>query len=249
MAVKSDIKSDLTLEITGKNVTPEKFLRGVRSFFTIVAEVTAKVAGKKTAVQWNVAVREGSNLVGLDPLPGFNAAVIGKIMVAVADGVSQLEDRAAQPQFFSERAIKGLRDLADVVGTTEEDDTRVRVWVKKEPMSLSHKAVAHVAQLLASEHEDYGSVEGRLQTVTERGGFHFVIYQILWDDPVRCYVPDRLAQKAIAPFGQRVEVYGQIKYRKDGKAQSIEADDIVPFPPKESIPRFREVRGILRRAS
>ncbi|MGE3993524.1 hypothetical protein [Pseudorhodoplanes sp.] len=249
MAVKRDIKSDLTLEIAGKNVTPDKFLRSVRSFFAIVTEVTAKVAGKRTAVQWNVAVREGSNLVGLDPLPGYNATIVGKIMDAVSSGVSQIEDRAAQPPFFTERAIKSLRDLADVVGTTAEDDTKVRVWVKREPVAVSHKAVAHVAQLLASEHEDYGSVEGRLQTVTERGGFHFVIYQLLWDDSVRCYVPDHLSQKALGSFGQRVEVYGRIKYRKDGRAQSIEADDIVPFPPKEIIPSFRDVRGILRKAS
>lgn len=249
MAVKADIKSDLTLEITGKNVTPEKFLRSVRAFFAIVTEVTTKVAGRKSAIKWTVAVREGSNLVGLDPVPGFNPAVINRVISAVSSGIAQLEDRAAQPTSFSERAIKSLRELADVVGVSEDDDTLVRVWVKKEPVRLSHKSVAHVAQLLASEHEDYGSVEGRLQTVTERGGFHFVIYQILWDDSVRCFVPEHLAQVAIQSFGQRVEVYGRIKYRKDGKAQSIDADDIIPFPPKESIPTFREVRGILRKVS
>lgn len=249
MASKSDIRSDLTLEITGRNVTPEKFLKGVRTFFAIVAEVTSKVAGKKTAVQWTVAVKEGSNLVGLNPLPGTNPAIVDRIMSAVSHGVSQLEDRAAQPQFFTERAIKNLRDLADVVGTSEVDDVQVRVWVRKEPTPLTHKTVAHVAQILASEHEDYGSIEGKLQTVTERGGFHFVVYQLLWDTPVRCYVPERLSEIALKTFGQRVEVYGQIKYRKDGRAISIEADDIVPFPPKEQIPSFRDVHGILRRAS
>lgn len=249
LATSRDIKSDLTLEINGKNVTPDKFIRSVRSFFSIVAEVTAKIAGKRRAIQWNVAVKEGSNLVGLSPAAGFDPSVVNRIMSAVSGGIAQLEDRAAQPTYFTERAVKSLRDLADVVGTTEIDDTTIKVWVRKEELKLSHKSVAHVAQLLASEHEDYGSVEGRLQTVTERGGFHFVIYQALWDDPVRCYVPERVSETALKSFGQRVEVYGKIKYRKDGRAQSIEADDIVAFPSKEQIPSFRDVHGILRKAS
>jgi hypothetical protein len=248
LAVKSDIKTDLTLEIAGKTVTPEKFIRSVRSFFAILKEVTSEVAGKQEAIQWVVQVSEGSNLVGVDPLPGYSPAIVSRIMTAVSDGIGTMEDRATTPKYFTERAIRSLRDLADVSGTTADDDTTVRVWVKRHPLPVTHKSVAHVAELLESGHEDYGSIEGRLRTVSDKGGLHFVVKEPVINHEVRCFIPEGLIETAVANFRHRVEVYGRIKYRKDGKPVSIDVDDIIPFPPKEELPSYRDVRGILRDA-
>lgn len=97
--------------------------------------------------------------------------------------------------------------------------------------------------------EDYGSIEGRLQTVTERGRLQFIVYERLWDRPVRCFIPDHLTEEAVAAFRTRVEVYGLIRYRKDGQPVSIDVDEIVGFPPDAEIPSFRDVHGILRQVS
>ncbi|HEX5959129.1 MAG TPA: hypothetical protein VFY92_10825 [Hyphomicrobiaceae bacterium] len=249
MAVKSDIEADLTLEIDGRSVTPEKFLRGVRSFFALLNEVTTRVAGKRGGVEWRVHVKAGSNLIGVLPEPGFDRAIVGQIVAAVSEGVSSLESRAEKPRYFTERAVKSLRELADVVGKSDRDDTMVRIWAKKEPIPVTHHAVANIGELLSSEHEDYGSIEGKLQTVTDRGGLQFVVYEPLWDRAIRCRISEQLTELAITNFRKRVEVYGLIRYRKDGKPVSIQADDIVPFPDREQIPSFRDVHGILREAS
>ena len=246
MATRGDIPTDLTLEIDGPNVTPERFLKGVRSFFAVVSEVATSVCGKKTGVRWTVFVKEGSNLICLAPVPGASHAAISRIALSLEQGFGQLEEASMRPANFSDRAIRSARDLAEVVG---DDGTTVRLWIKKTPRNITKSIEANVAKLLTSEHADYGSIEGKLQTVTERGGFHFVVYQKLWDEPIRCNVPDRLTELALKSFGQRVEVYGVIKYRKDGQPQSIEADDIVQFPSAEKIPNFRDVHGILREAS
>ncbi len=249
MAVKQDITSDLTLEIDGKSVTPDKFLRSVRAFFSILGEVTATVAGSRSGVVWKVKVKEGSNLVGVVPEPGFAPAIVSKIVSAVSEGLEQIESAAAQPKYFTERAVKSLMELADIVGTTESDDTYIRVWARKQPIKITHKSTAHIAELFASEHEDYGSIEGKLRTVTDKGGLHFVVEEPLKKHTVRCYIPDELTETAMDNFRNRVEVYGRIKYRKDGKAVSIDVDDLVPFPQKVSIPSFRDVHGVLREAS
>ena len=170
MAVKKDIKSDLTLEIDGKSVTPDKFVRSVRAFFAMLTEVSARVAGKDGSVEWRVQVSQGSNLVSALPSPGQNAAVVAAIAKAMSEGIGEIETRAARPRHFNERAIKSLRELASVVGTTDRDDTSIRIWVCREPIKVTHKSVAHAAELLSSAHEDYGSVEGRLRAVTDKGG-------------------------------------------------------------------------------
>lgn len=249
MAVKSDIETDLTLEIDGPDVTPEKFLRSVRSFFSILTEVTTKVAGKKNAIQWKVKVKEGSNLVGVQSSPGFAPAVVSQIITAVSSGLAQLEERAAQPEYFSDRAIKSLRELAEVVDSGPDQKISIRVWAKKVPIKVTHKSVANIADIIAGELEDYGSIEGLLRAVTDKGGLHFVVHEPLWNHPVRCYIPERLTETALANFRKRVEVYGTIRYRKDGKAVSIHVDDMVPFPPADSLPSFLDVHGILREAS
>ena len=249
LAVKSDIKADLTLEIDGKSVSPETFVRSVRAFFAVLKEVSGRVSGKHELVKWKVQVSEGSNLVGVLPTPGQSPALVAEVMRALSEGIGEIESRAARPKHFTERAIKSLRELADIVGTTPDDDTSVRVWVKKEPIKVTHKSVAHVAELLSSGHEDYGSIEGRLRAVTDKGGLHFVVKEPLKNLEVRCFIPETLTETALANFRNRVEVYGFIKYRKDGRAISIDVDDLIPFPPKEELPSYLAVRGVLREAS
>ena len=67
MATRDDIDTDLTLELDGKNVTPEKFMKAVRAFFGLVNEITRELAGPKEFIHWKVQVKDGSNLVGLMP--------------------------------------------------------------------------------------------------------------------------------------------------------------------------------------
>ena len=69
-AVQIDTDTDLTLEIRGKRVTPEKFLRGVRAFFGVVRGVTNEVCADRPKVEWLVQVKAGSNLVGVRAAPG-----------------------------------------------------------------------------------------------------------------------------------------------------------------------------------
>lgn len=249
MAIKSDIESDLTLEVDGHAITPDKFLRSVRSFFAILDEVTREVGGKPNAVRWSVTVKHGSNLVQVSPQPGYDPAIIGVVTEAVADGLSQIEERETRPAHFTEKALRSLRDLSSAVGRTDSDDTTVRVWVRRNPIDITAKAAANVSGLLGSDHKDYGSIEGLLQTLTERGRLQFIVYERLWDIQARCYIPDNLVEEALAAFGSRVEVYGQIRYRKDGRPVSIDVDEIREFPAMEDIPSFRDVHGILRRAS
>jgi hypothetical protein len=141
-----------------------------------------------------------------------------------------------------------LHDLADIVGTDEVDDTTIRVWVRQQSSDLTHRSVVHSGELLSSAYADHGSIEGRLQVVSERRGLHVVVYDPLWDKPVRCHLDDEQATIALQNFGKRVELFGIVRYRGDGTPLSIDVEEIVPFPAQEGIPGYREVHGILRDA-
>ena len=148
MAKKADIDADLTLEIDGHNVTPEKFMRGVRAFFGLINEVTRDLTGPDQSVRWIVQVKDGSNLVGVAPSHvTVPAAVLANIYATVQEGIESLEETDAEPEGFPEPALKHVRELAAIVGTDDTDDTRVRIWTKKRPVTITHKAVAHIATI------------------------------------------------------------------------------------------------------
>lgn len=248
MATAADIDALVTLELVGRKVTPQKFLNGVKAFFGIVEEVTKSVCEDRPRVIWRVQVKAGSNLVGITPEPGFPPPVVALIANSVGNEINSLEEAPSEPAYFSARALRHLHDLAVIVGTDDEDDTEIKVWVRKDARELTHRSVAHTAELLTAAYADHGSIEGRLQVVSERRGLHVVVYEPLWDKSVRCHLSDEQAEIALQNFGRRVEVTGLVRYRGDGTPVSIDVDEIVPFPTPEDIPGYRAVHGILRDA-
>lgn len=247
MATKSDIDADLTLELNGKNLTPEKFMKGVRAFFGLVSEITRELAGPKDFVNWTVQVKHGSNLVGIVPAhSNIPMAVLDTIYARVHEGVSSLEISAEQPEGLPETALRHIRDLGSIAGTEDGDDTTVRIWAKKLAAPVTHKASAHVAALLAETYEDFGTIEGRVQVISEQGALHVFITEHLTGWRVRCEFDEDMLPRFLATFRKRVEVKGRIKYRCDNKPLSIFASSLTEFPDRKDLPSFREMRGIFR---
>lgn len=247
MATRADIDADLTLEIDGHNVTPDKFLRGVRAFFGLVNEITRDLTGQQQFVHWVVQVKSASNLVGLAPQQ-FNVppTVLDTIYAKIEDGIESIENRATEPDGFPEGALKHVRELASVVGVDENDDTRVRVWTKKRAVLLTHRTVAHVAVFLSEQYEDFGTIEGRIHVISDQGALHVFVTEPVWNWRVRCYFDEVMLPLFMAAFRKRVEVKGRIKYRRDAKPISIDATAISEFPESNDLPSFREMRGIFR---
>jgi hypothetical protein len=247
MATKADIDADLTLEIDGQNVTPERFMRGVRAFFGLVNEVTRALAGPNETVHWVVQVKEGSNLVGLEPMrSSIPPPVLQDIYTKVQEGVEAIENEAREPEGMPEAALRHMRDLGAVVGVSEDDDTKVRVWTRKQPVTVTHKTVAHVAVLISEAYEDFGTLEGRIQVISEQGALHVFVTEPVHGRRIRCYFDEEMLPTFMAAFRKRVEVTGRIKYRRDGTPISIAATALSEFPGKDELPSFRDMRGIFR---
>lgn len=248
MATKDDIDADLTLELDGKNVTPEKFIKAARAFFGLVNEVTRELAGPKEFIHWSVQVKHGSNLVGIVPsVANVRPFVLDNIYALVHDGVTSIESDATEPEGLPEPALKHIRDLGSVSGVgDEDDDTVVRIWAKRIPTPVTHKAAAHVAVLLAESYEDFGTIDGRVQVISDEGDLHVFITEPVNGRRIRCFFEEEMLPMFLAAFRKRVEVKGKIKYRRDHKPISIFATALKEFPLAQELPSFREMRGILK---
>ena len=240
MAEASDIEAPLTLELNGDDITPEIFVRGVRSFFAVLNEVTDQI---DDSVGWRIQVKQGSNLIGVYPrAPNPSAA---QIINSVEAGLAAIERAEEEPVEFTERALMGARDLAKLALASDGGVT-VKVWADKRAQALSAKSVAHVDDILGDAFEEHGAIVGKIQTVSERGGARFVVYDALTDRAIRCILPEDKLDDAMGAFRHRCEIYGTIRYRKDGQPNQIKVEDIIIFPDDNDLPSAADVRGILR---
>jgi hypothetical protein len=246
----------MTLELDGADVTPERFQRAIRAFFGMVGEVTKSVCEGKPRVEWRVQVKKGSNLIGMSPVPGFRPETVGLIASTVREGLASLDADGLSPPphfnspplHFNDAALRHVHELADIVIAKTPQDFSIRLWTKKQSLPVTDRLAASSTLLLTGQVEDYGSIDGRLQTLSERGALRFVIYETLSDRGVPCFIEPEQWDAAMSGFRKRVEVYGLIKYRLDGVPVSIKVDEIVHFPAREDVPDFNEVHGILRAA-
>jgi hypothetical protein len=241
MATRSDIETELTLEVEG-DLTIAKFIKAASAFLNYVDDVTDAVAGDEARPEWLVQVKKGSNLIGVSPQPGFNPAVIEATYASVRRGIEQIDNTAELEDEISESALRGLKRLAEVVN----DETEVRLWVKRDPVRVTQKVAATIGDFYGIGYRDHGSVTGKLQTVTERGSNRVEIIDALRNRVIKCYLTPELLNEALELFGKRVEVYGKVRYRADGAITSIEAEEFFTFPPVDNIPSYKDVRGIFK---
>jgi hypothetical protein len=67
MATPDQIPTDLTIDL-GDDLSPEEFVAAVRNFLGYVSEITDAQRGDGSDISWTVRVREGSALVGVEPI-------------------------------------------------------------------------------------------------------------------------------------------------------------------------------------
>ena len=250
MANRKECGDDrLVLEISGPQITAEKFELGLRSFLAIIKNVAKEVSDQPKPVRWLVSVEPGSLRVEFRPEPvKAPANKIATILDTIENGIISAEAGLAPPRYFSDRALTKVGKLASIVDGAEDGLDRVQVWRNGKPHPITAKTVAHVDSLVGIQSRDWGTIEGKLQTITERRVTKFVVYDPVTDRPTHCYFDDEILDEVVDAFGQRVSVSGLIRYRGDGEPVSIDVEEFRVLPTDDLLPSVDEVRGILGRA-
>jgi hypothetical protein len=240
----------VTLDFDGQLITPEVFRKAVNAFIDLIREVSDEVAGSSPKVQWNISVAAGSRLLIARPVAdAATRAHARKAVAAITSGVRRLErGTTAPPVYFTERAIRAARDLASLRDPGDKAVSYVRIRTNGKPAEITQKSVATASTLMGDQHEAYGCVEGRLQTVSERGSFHFVVFDDLFDTAVNCSGDQDVMKQALAAFGKRVAVLGMVQYDTTGRPASIRVHTVRPFPDEQALPPIKNLRGIFKRA-
>ncbi|MEO8601409.1 MAG: hypothetical protein ABI629_02425 [bacterium] len=241
MAERTDDR--ITLRLDGPRVTADQFARAVNAFFDLLDEVSLTMTGSAKAVRWIISLEHGSNLLHAHPEVN-QARVKGSGLVrAISSGVDLVGRRAQRPRYFTDSALRLARELSTVPDGHDIETAQIKTRPGK--VNISPKIAGNVDRLLGEDVAEYGTIEGRLLTLSQRHKPHFAVYDPLTDQPIRCNVQESRLEEAWRAFGRRVAVSGIIRYRKTGQPVSIEAESMFIFPPDDELPSPSDVYGIL----
>jgi hypothetical protein len=242
------IPTDLTLEI-GADLSPDRFMTLARAFFGYVQEISESFAPEGGLAHWVVRVREGSTLLAVDPSASVPSDIADVIFARAERGIERLAEGNMEDSGLPELAIRHLRTLAEAAegAPGKTHPIPLRLWVKRKPIPVEPGIASVIREDWRSDYRDYGTIEGRLETIQEvHGGLQFHIRDAMLRQKVRCYFPEELLPEVFDRFRKRVEVSGLIHYRKNGTAIGIEAERIDTLLDDSELPTAEDVRGILR---
>ncbi len=246
MAIDSrNIDTDITLELDEEEITVIEFKDALDHFLGLVKDVTRHVVPRRSQ-NWLIKVYPGSAGIGFYAKPGtLTSSEIDLIRQTVLEGISTLE-QGKRPRAFSDRAIEHAKGISNVFAKRKKP-SRIRVWSANDESLLVKNTVSETAdKLLEPVYEDEGSVEGTLEIVSGHGKFEVVVYDPIDARAIKCELSEEEMLHALGSFMKRVEIFGKIRYRKDGLPVSVRVEKIVPFPSKDQLPSVDKLRGILK---
>jgi len=237
----------LTLQLHGE-IPLEKFQRAVSAFVDLVQEVTKETLTRDHQIRWTTAVRAGSAMVIAIPhYESETEAEALQVLRAIPSGINAIEHGTeVMPLHFNRDAVNAVKRLAIVPGLKGTDVTSISIRGGHEKVNVTAKSVATAEALVGGQRQSYGAIEGKLRTITDCGGFRFVVYDSLANKRTDCFIDEELLEEALANFRKRVRVSGVVRCDRFGDPVSIKVSNIYVFRQNSELPSIQEMRGILK---
>lgn len=236
-------KDTLTIALTGE-VSLDDLDRAIGRFRGLVDALTSEIAAA-AGIRWIVAGLEyGSAMATVRGIPSKPEDYREVEAVVQAYGAVGRALERHEPVPFSPRVARSAEQVREIVGKRVQS-------VRFETADADAVIVAAVLpaerrQIRGAGAPAVGAVEGRIQTVSNRGSLRFTLYDLVDDRAVSCYLREGEEDLLRNLWGRVVVVEGRIK--RDpvfGRPASIR--DIASVQPRtEPQPgAFRRARGVI----
>ncbi len=228
----------VTLALSG-DVSLDDFSLAVSRLKNLLAALAKEVAGG-VAILWLVdALDTGSALTAYrgSLMNGGELAQLERVVRAYGEVGQTLERNGV----ITSRAVeKEARELLKVLQggrvealrfETPEIDAVISATLEDRPRSTTTEA--------------YGAIEGRIQTLSRRGGLRFTLYDTLNDRAVSCYLAEDFDQELMRnAWGRRAIVEGWVKRdATSGRPLTVRRVSNVVVLPETEPGSYREARA------
>lgn len=241
MAKKSDIESDITLELDG-TVTPGQLIEAISAFSGLLNGGQKNIDASVNP-QWTIQVKKGSNLIGY-----YSHTASPALISNLENGLRKLEAGAEMPTGFDEMMLRNICRLQAIEKNTKARKTNVKIWLDREPTPLHPRMKDHIDKVLKGAFEEYGAVEGVLKILDSHNDHQFAIVEPLYFKKILCFpaADGSVFAEAYKLFGQKVEAEGMVKYTSHGIPYEILVDKIYQLPVVKDANAYVLTQGILK---
>lgn len=235
----------ITLVLTG-DVSLAEFARAISGLRTLLNNLSKEVGGGAD-IQWNVDdLERGSTIAsfrGAAKKPSQQPEVARVVRAYGEVGVA-LEKRLQMP--YSLAVARSADNIVGILNGRVESIRFETEEIDATILSPDFASDRSANSPLPAYTTSYGAVEGRVQTLTNRGGLRFTLYDLLNDRAVSCYLKEGYEDLMRDAWGKLVTVEGIVNrdaFR--GTPQTVRQITRVE-PIAEAEPEsYREARGIV----
>jgi hypothetical protein len=225
----------LTLALNG-DVSLHQFAEAMQYFNALVKGLTAEIA-RDASIEWVIDTLEAGSATAT--VKGETDRVDS--LAAVIAGYSTVGNalHAHEPIPYSDRVRAPAQKLTDLLDgkitslrfETASEEYLIESYVEGKPELKPSYA--------------YGRLKGIVQTLSARRGIKFILYDVLFDRPISCYLKEGQEER-IRPFwGKKVFVSGKIG-RDPETGKPFVMREISAIEPVESrTGGFRRASGII----
>jgi hypothetical protein len=241
----------VTLALSGE-IPFVRYAEAVKRFYALVHGLTAEAHAEH--VEWIMAdLNVGSALAtirGVGPVEEVEPIVrrYGEVGVELAAGKKLPSGYSPQVR----AAAYGLRRIpgGKVESVVLETPEREAILRPTEPRAPGQPRIVRVAPAplegatIRQATAAFGAIEGRVQTLTSRGGLRFTLYDTLNDKAVSCYLAEGYESIMRNAWGRLAVVEGWVSRDPlSGRPLAVRRVRDVRVLPERSPGSYREARG------
>ncbi len=236
----------VTLELTG-DVSLGEFATAVRNLDALLKELSREVADGVEIVWMVDALEQGSALTAFRGLSSGvdGVAHVESVVRAYADiGAAMMNGDRIR---YSTPVQTHAQAIASVINGRVQ---AIRFETADAEAIVTARSRETPSPRLDGRVSAYGAVEGRVQTLSSRGGLRFTLYDTLRDKAVSCYLRDDFNQELMRDvWGRRALVEGWVtRDAESGRPLTIRRVSNVTPRPEGHRDDYRRARGAMRDA-
>lgn len=235
----------VTLVLTGE-ISLADFATAIARLEGLVSALSEEVGGGDLG--WEIAdLSRGSAFTSVR---GVGAEEKVDLVVTAYERVGAALERGEAPP-YGKRVVREARGLVGVLNgriqSVRFETDRVEAVVRSAGPVVA-ESLAPVAELSELQHPEgaYGAVEGRVQTLTSRGGLRFTLFDVLNDRAVSCYLKPGQEDIMLDAWGKPAVVQGWV--RRDpltGHPETVRQITSVIVLPEGEQAGYRKARGVV----
>lgn len=230
------MKKTISLQLNG-DITLSDFSKVMAHFTDLIDELSSDI-GRPAEIEWEIAKLEGGSatavIVGKSP----DLAAVEKVVQAYETIGKAIESNGPIP--YSQRISRQARAITEVLnGKITSIEMRT-----EEFEAVIHQSVYYEEEFKTDY--SFGTVTGKVETLSKHGRMRFVLYDTLFNRAVNCYLSKDQEYLMLDAWDKRIMVSGKI-FRDPTSDRPLEIRDINYIEVKDEVQpgTFLQVEGII----